>query len=396
MLLNRARAEELMEREGLDALVATTGENVYYLSDYGNQHVFHFAPWGIAAAILPRDASIPPTLVVQDWELPYLIERPSWMPEMRVQSCVATHVPDDADLTPREQRIHDAWESTRTGVTNRQRLLGKTLTELGLAGARIGFDDPRVMDELAAHELHAAQTVDTFQLFREIRLVKTPEEVVLLSDACRKNQAALESMAAIVGEGVVTGDILRHYLSTTALQGGYGSHSTGGGADRPWHTYPDLGYRLKPGDIYHLDPAGQYSYYWADLGRSSQIGEPTPKFEHLYGVLQAARAVTDPMLVPGVSSGEVKAAAVSVAGTDMPAGFSPLMHSIGLEQYDHPQSIGEFLSEDFVLEAGMVLNLELLYFEFPWGVLQLEDTFHITPDGPVRLSTLPMEPFFRP
>jgi Xaa-Pro aminopeptidase len=72
----------------------------------------------------------------------------------------------------------------------------------------------------------------------------------------------------------------------------------------------------------------------------------------------------------------------------------PLIHSIGIEQYDHPQSVGEFLSEDFTLEADMVINYEIPYFEFPWGVLQLEDTYHVTPDGPKRLVSLPQEPFY--
>ena len=383
-----------MDRENLDALVATTPENVYYLSDYGNQHTFHFAPWGLAAAILPKDRSVPPTLLAQDWELPYLTERPSWMPELRVQSCVAARVLPGDPLAPHEIRIRDAWEATKTGVTNRQRLLGRTLRELGLDRARLGFDDVRVMAELKEHELESSDLMDTLQLFREIRLVKTPDELDLLTAACRKNQAALLSMAVMVAQGVTPGELLRHYLATTASQGGYGSHSTGGGVDRPWHTYPDLTYRLKSGDIYHLDPAAHYNYYWADLGRSSQIGGPTPKFERLYADLQAARAATDPMLKPGVSTADIKAQAVEIVQTDMPAGFSPLIHSIGLEQYDHPQSIGEFLTEDFVLAAGMVVNLELLYFEFPWGVLQLEDTFHITPSGPERLSTLPLEPFY--
>jgi hypothetical protein len=40
MLFNRERALELMQKFSLDALVATTRENVIYMSD--------FAPWGQA------------------------------------------------------------------------------------------------------------------------------------------------------------------------------------------------------------------------------------------------------------------------------------------------------------------------------------------------------------
>ena len=80
----------------------------------------------------------------------------------------------------------------------------------------------------------------------------------------------------------------------------------------------------------------------------------------------------------------------------VPRGFVPLIHSIGLEQYDHPQSLGTFLSEDFTLEAGMVVNFETLYFELGWGLIQLEDTYLVGPGGPERFQTLPQEPFACP
>jgi Xaa-Pro aminopeptidase len=396
MLLNRDRANAIMDREGIDALVATTPENVYYLSDYGNQHTFHFGPWGLAAAILPRDAEIPPTLIVADWELPYISERPSWMPGLEVQTGIATYIPDEDALSPSEMRLVELWRrGNETGLPNRSRLIGRTLSGLGLAGSALAFDDARVMLELHGRELDQARVVEAVNLFREVRLVKTPDERGMLAAAARKNQAALLSTAAMVDADVTTGQLLNHYLAAMSSQGGYGSHMTGGGRDRPWHTYPDPNYRLKQGDIYNMDPAGHYQYYWADMGRSAQVGAPTAKFEHLYGTLQEVIAAVLPRIQPGVSTAEIKSEAMRVAAAaGMSTGLVPLIHSIGIEQYDHPQSLGEFLSEDFVLEADMFINFETPYFEFPWGVLQLEDTYHVTPDGPERLVDLPQEPFY--
>lgn len=395
MLLNRERANTLMEREGLDALVATTPENVMYLSDYGTQHSFHFGPWGIGAAILPLDPDIPPTLLIQEWELPHVSERPSWMPGLEVQTGVGTYVPDETGLADYERRLVDLWRrGDETGLPNRQRLLARTLKELGLAEASLAFDDPRVMVELADEELAQAQVREAVNLFREVRMIKTPDEIEMLKLACSKNQAALESAAAMVGEGATTGQLLNHYLAAMSAQGGYGSHMTGGGVDRTWHTYPNPTYRLKRGDIYNMDPAGHFGYYWADLGRSAEVGGPSSKFEHLYGTLQACRAAIDPMLTQGVSTQTIKEESLRFCSEAMPHGLVPLLHSIGLEQYDHPQNLGEFLSEDFVFEEGMVINYEIPYLEFPWGMLQLEDTFVIGADAPTRLSTLPLDAFY--
>ena len=107
MLLNRDRALATMDEYALDALVAVTPENVYYLSDYGTEHSFHFAPWGLSCAILPLDESIPPTLTVHEWELPHLVGEPTWMPEVRVQTGFDVHYREDVQLGPDEGGLWD-------------------------------------------------------------------------------------------------------------------------------------------------------------------------------------------------------------------------------------------------------------------------------------------------
>lgn len=61
MLLNRQRSDMLMDRYGLDALVATTPENVTYLSDFPAPTHFRETD---TVAVLPKDRSLEPTLVV--------------------------------------------------------------------------------------------------------------------------------------------------------------------------------------------------------------------------------------------------------------------------------------------------------------------------------------------
>lgn len=394
MLLNRERALATMDKYGLDALVAVTPENVYYLSDYGTEHSFHFAPWGMSCAILPRDESISPTLTVHEWELPHLVGRPTWMPDVRVQTGFDVHYPEGAQIGPDEERL---WElvlkGREKGVPNRQRLLGQTLRELGLDRARLGFDDPRVMLELRENELEEADSRDVLNVFREIRNVKTPEELELLREGARIIQTALAGVANLAREGTTTRELMHYFKSSMAAQGGYGSHMTGGGGSRPWLSHPGESYVLKQGDVLYLDPAGHYKHYWCDMGRAAQIGPPSEKFLELYSVLQNCHRAVVPQLRPGISAEELKRQARESTRHAMPAGFVVLAHSLGIEHYDHPESIGGFLADDFLVEDGMVMNFETLYFELGWGVLQLEDTYHVTSAGPERLQTLPQEPF---
>ena len=168
---------------------------------------------------------------------------------------------------------------------------------------------------------------------------------------------------------------------------------TGGGGSRPWLSHPGESYVLKRGDVLYLDPAGHYKHYWCDMGRAAHIGPPSQKFLELYGVLQECHRAVVPQLRPGISSAELRQQARELTHDAMPAGLVALSHSIGIEQYDQPESIGGFLADDFVLEDGMVMNFETLYFELGWGVLQLEDTYHVTSAGAERLQTMPQEPF---
>ena len=60
-------------------------------------------------------------------------------------------------------------------------------------------------------------------------------------------------------------------------------------------------------------------------------------------------------------------------------------HSLGLEHFDHPQDQGFY--QDFTIEAGCVLNVDMPYVEYGWGAMHLEDTIVVTPSGPEFLTS---------
>lgn len=398
MLINKERALAIMDEQGLDALVATSAENVYYLSDYGTEHSFHFALGGFAGAIFPRDPDKPATLLIQEWELIHLTQRPTWMPELRTLTGFDLHAPEGADLGETERRLVEmVHEGRKRGGPSRQRVLGARLVELGLDKGRIAFDELGTVEDLRRHELPDVDAhPDGANLFRRIRNVKTPDEVALLRHAARTVQTALEGVANLIQPGVTPRELLRYYRTAMAEQDGYGSHMTGGGGRHPWLSHPDMSYRFKAGDVIYVDPAGHYRHYWGDIGRAAIVGERTAKLDELYGTLQQCHRTVVPMIRTGASSLDIVAEARRSTEHRMREGFVPLIHSLGLEHYDHPQSLGTFLSEEFILEAGMVVNFETLYFELGWGLIQLEDTYLVGDADPERFQTLPQEPFACP
>ena len=76
------------------------------------------------------------------------------------------------------------------------------LTEQGLGSARVAFDEPATVEELRANELPDAESVGGVNVFREIRNVKTPDELTLLRHAALVNETALRTVANILDVGV--------------------------------------------------------------------------------------------------------------------------------------------------------------------------------------------------
>lgn len=390
MLLNRERALATMERHGLDALVAATPHNVYYLSDYGPSHSFTLGEYGVSAAILPRDEGVPATLLAGEVDVPYLLKRPTWMPEVRMIGSFGARVPPGTELSGGERETVRMWEALagKAHGGNRQELLARVLGELGLRRARIGFDDVRAMLAVQAAGLAEAACVDAVNVFREIRMVKTPDEVELIRRSTRINEAALLGAVSLLQEGISLREVRRHWFAAMAAQDAIGIDFTSGGLDRPWASYPDS-YRLKRGDHVILDLAGTYERYWSDIGRTGSVGPPTARVAELQAALGECHRQIVPLLRPGASASALTAQTAELLRGPMPNGLVPAMHSIGVEVYDNPQLSGELERDDFLLEPGVVVNYETFYLEFGWGVIQLDDTYLIGDGEPQRLSTLP-------
>jgi Xaa-Pro dipeptidase len=391
MLMNRERALAVMERAGLDALIATTPENVYYLTDYAREPPFLSGRdhnW----AIFPRDESLPAVLLLNEFELPSHVQRPSWVQEIVVQTGADTVLPPADSLPEPERSVRELMAAGRErGGTDRVALLVDALERRGLAGGRLGFDEPSVRDSLA-ERLPDAERVDALNALREIRVVKTAEEIALLRRSAALLQTSFEAVVNKLGVGITTRELISTFRQAMEAQGGWGSHMTYGGGTAPWVGFPDTSYRLKEGDILFVDPAGTYRHYWSDLGRSAHIGEPSGKFQELWGTLQECHRAVVPAMVPGATFAGLADIARETVGSAIPHGFMPLFHSMGIEQYDHPQERGAFGGGGLELEAGMVINFESLYFELGFGVLQLEDTYLIGTGGPEQLTTLTKDP----
>ncbi|HEX5503669.1 MAG TPA: M24 family metallopeptidase, partial [Thermomicrobiales bacterium] len=155
-------------------------------------------------------------------------------------------------------------------------------------------------------------------------------------------------------------------------------------------SFPASDYRIRAGDIVRSDCGGRYRGYWADTGRTMAVGEPPAALAHYYAALAAGIDAILAAVRPGVAVDTLFTAGVE---TVRAAGIPHYRrhhvgHGIGLDMYEAPllalsadDGARRFGVAAPRLEAGMVVNVELPYYELGLGGLQIEETLVVTVGG---------------
>jgi Xaa-Pro aminopeptidase len=402
VLLNRIRANEFMDRHGLDALVAQLSINVLYLSDYWgslNDPGFFDATY---FAVLPRREDQPAALVLPSFEIRRLVsEGGTWMPEVFSYSSPLEGA-RLADGTPAGQR-YEGWP-LRPGVAllpleqgwvEITRRLGdqmsadaiwaliRALRAAGLDGRRIGGDDERLGPWLAARGFGA--TVEYRRdVFNSIRLVKSPPEVERLRSAAQVNERAMLAACDALREGAEWREIEDVYMQAMARQGGRGVYLLCGAGGLPART-------VRRGEPIMFDALGRFRHYHGDFGRCAVLGSPSAEHVRRHRALTRGWERARELLRPGTRYSELAAAVVAaIRDAGFPDYRGAVVHSLGLEHTDDPKPIGAQpgVKPDAVLEPGMVVNVDMPYTEIGWGSVHIEDTVVIRADGCEPLTSL--------
>jgi Xaa-Pro aminopeptidase len=409
MLLNKERAYAVMDREGLDGLIAVAPINVRYLSDYFgalmrmNRQFYNYA-------VLPRDPDMPAALIVTGVEHLRFFHRPesTWMPN--IQSYVHPIYQDRRDFDPDVEDAehveygmkwpirHDTLSPTDTeylkfmesnrgnASVNATYALKKALVEAGLSGATVGADDPRVGPWLNEIGLPELKVRDAYTTFRDIRMVKTPEEIAIMRKVATINEAALEETIASLHVGMLRTDLEIVYNTELAKRGARGIYLATGQNG----TNQNLGHVLE-GESITFDGLCDYQNYLGDLGRIAVCGEPKPELVRRARALEVGCARVLEVVKPGVTGREVSDAVIdAVRSAGFEGFFFATPHSIGLEHSDHKIPVGPVLpggNGEFVFEENMVFSLDMPYYEIGWGNLHVEDQILVTKDGVEPLTS---------
>jgi Xaa-Pro aminopeptidase len=385
MLLNKARAVEAMRQAGVDGIIVTSLENVAYVSGY-----LSFSQRLIKAtqvyAVLSADRPDEAVLVAPIGDLDGVAQRAV---RVQVQSYGAFPVFSSPAVNSEADQLA-FLELVKAPVSKGPAdALMVALSRLELKGKRLALDatglTPPLLEELNMM-LGPDSTVEGWGLMRQIRMVKTPEEVARLKQASSITEAAIDDVLKSAHEGmtehemayVFNNAVLRRDAMPLLTCIGVGSRS----------ALPDVvpsQRRLKKGDIIRFDVGCVYDWYCSDLARIACFGDPPAKAAAYYSAVLCGEREAIGAVKPGARTRDIFRKAVDATRSSGIPHYERhhCGHGIGLECYDMP-SIAP--GDETVLEPGMVINIETPYYELGFAGLQVEDTVVVTRDGAESLS----------
>ncbi len=394
MLANTKRARQLMEQQGIDALLATTFPNVYYWS--GLRSLVQMTAVGIGSQVytlVSKDRMDRPVVVVPSVDADCALdvfEGVSVVPYATFFRYVAQGV----ELNAAEKRLK-SWVIDAQPKADAFEALLAALEQIGLTQGTLGVDEtgmnPAYLEKLS-QKLPGLKVKPSAALFRSIRMVKTGEEISRLRKA---NQITQEAMLQAVGrarKGMTEQEMAQEFqkaqldrgarLNFACLHFGRASAFCETAAtDAPLHR----------GDLVWIDAGCYYQDYASDLTRDwAYATTPGKRPMQIWEALLAGEQKGLEAIKPGARTADIfhtVIAAVRAAGL-RDYKRHHVGHCIGLDTYD------SFLlapSDETVLEEGMVMNIEVPYYELGTGGFNPEDAILVTHDGNELLSTISRE-----
>lgn len=389
-LMNKPRAQRIMDEENLDGLLAASFENVLYTSNLWNEN-FQVLPHQTQCyVVVSRENVGLPRLASGTGEPANIWDTcPKDMP-VYFFGKIFRYVSKTNPLNEREEyvRLHVLEREPFAGIVD---AAVTAIEDAGLSKGRIAYDERSVFpDTFAALQarLPNATFVPGYHIFRRIRAVKTEEEIRRLKGSLALTEKAIHAAMSIAKIGVTEQEMVEEFDRTVVVGGG-----------RPAFAQIALGrrggqgntmkrdYKLQPGDIIRFDVGCMYEGYMSDIARNFTLEEPDAETRRLFAAVLHGEEVATAALKPGATASEVfETACAAIREAGIPDyRRHHVGHGIGLETYDIPTLAP---GDHTPIEVGMVFEVETPYYTLGYAGLQPEDTVLVTESGGQFLNSI--------
>ncbi len=393
---NLDRLLQAMAARGLDGVVATSAQNVFYLT--GFNAIAHKSdeprPY---AVLLSRHAPEHPVMVVADYYLATFLAQPTWIEDIRPFRAVMMPL----DLAPARTDIERFIPPNTSEVAWLQRArehyaydmaaaLRGAFAGLGLSRARVAFDDPGFGMRLGVDGIEVADGYDALMFARAI---KTESEIRFLERSTQLNQAAIGRAIAAWRPGFTWRDMGQAYAGAAVELGGFvhdpgamvWNHPRGADATISLQTGLDND-EIRRGSHVMFDCHGTRDLYCWDGGKTWVVdGEPEGAGKrNAEATARVAEELLGAMRPGARVSGLQSLAREAYRKAGLPNSSQAIIffHGLGLSHMDLEQRSADGKANgDWMLEQGMVVPLHLLV---PGGERErywLEEVVVVTESG---------------
>jgi len=322
-----------------------------------------------------------------------------WLTGFTGSSGVCVVSPDKAVfLTDSRYRVQAADEVSGAEVITygspktQDEMLADIFSSMGLG--KIAFE--KSMTFLAWEAITQAHSSLTWEpspeLFSELRIIKTPEEIGRIKAACRLADQVMDHATKFIKPGVKEYDVLlelEFFLKRNGSMPSFDPIIVGGPNSAKPHGKP--GERpFEVGDFVTVDLGAVYEGYVSDMTRTFVVGEASDRHKEIYNQVLKAEVECCQALQIGKTGVEVDALARTILDEKELAQYfgHGLGHGIGLAVHDFG---GLSPRSKNIVEVGQVWTVEPGVYLDGWGGVRIEDDVLITPEGPEILTFFPKE-----
>lgn len=406
--LDRRRAESLMRERGLDALILSQPETIWYAAGAFAGVASLWRRAGAAFVIVPGDAARPLIAIVGDLQaagfraasgITDVRTHPLWVEATRFDG--AADESAAAAIVARDIRLGRETRASRPATYDRAMVFGllrDVIAELGLLkgalGVELGFV-PGADVPLFEKALPGSTLSDCSSLVERLRAIKSPGEIAILRRAAELASTGVQALLPALGPGLDARAMTEIWRAAHVAEAGRRGSPA---ADSDWAYIAVGGDGFAPGapakvgDVVKIDVGCFISGYSSDGARTAVIGPPTRAQREVYDALRRGFDAGLQLLGPGVPLAEVHA---KVARTIHDAGFVTYArghfgHGVGASVWTEEWP---FISADStaIAEPNMVLAYETPYYIDGLGGFIIEDQILIGEKGIEVMAPSPLD-----
>jgi Xaa-Pro aminopeptidase len=375
-----ARIKRLLKESSLGALLCFDMTNVRYIT------ATHIGTWAMDKlarfTLLPQDDE--PIM----WDFGSAARHHQlycpWLGDGRSRAGISTL---RGAMAPEAGRAGDVARKIRVELEAR-----------GLLNEPVGVDAVE-LPVLFALQAEGIKVVDGQQLMQQARLIKTQDEITLLTTACMMVDAAYDELYRFMKPGVRENEcvgLVSKVLYDLGSEHVEGVNAISGERCSPHpHVFSDR--VLRPGDPAYYDILHSYNGYRTCYYRTFAVGSASQAMVDAYKCCREILDVAIASIKPGVTTADIARLWPKAEEFGFPneeAAFAlQYGHGVGLAIWEKP-IFSRLVSLDHpeVIEEGMVFALETFWpASDGWTAARIEEQLVVTKDGCEVITRFPAE-----